>query len=371
MNDKMKALKGCILAIFLFINTGEVFSQMNVMLKPANPYRFQTEDVWNINVISPITTDVIITARVAKQGIGDIFISTSNTVSIKVGANSLSKLLLSSARVEFQNSEIKSWVDAHLSLPPGHYTVCYVVRCAQADCGGAGSIGPDNQYCSNFAIETPSPLLLSFPANESVIEDKTPLLVWIPPSPVSKEVTYELRLVKVQDEQGRQDAISRNIPIMERAGIEGTSLNFPVDIDPLVEGETYAWEVYANLFGERIARSEVWEFTIGKDTIKKKEDPFNYIKIRQVNPTSIIQVESTLRLDYHEQVSKTTELTIDVLTLDGKHKGSVTKKIVYGENLLDVSLSGMGLKPETEYLVQIKNASGEHFEIKIAYSFSY
>ena len=371
MNCKMKALKSCILAIFLFINAGEVFSQMNVMLKPANPYRFQTEDVWNINVISPITTDVIITSRVVKQGTGDIFISTSNTVSIKVGANSLSKLLLSSARVEFQNSEIKSWVDAHLSLPPGHYTVCYVVRCAQVDCGGAGSIGPDNQYCSNFTIETPSPLLLSFPANESVIEDKTPLLVWIPPSPVSKEVTYELRLVKKQEEQSRQDAVSRNIPIIERTGIEGTSLNFPPDIDPLLEGETYAWEVYANLFGERIARSEVWEFTIGKDTIKKKEDPFNYIKIRQVNPMSVIQVENTLRLDYHELVSKTTELTIEVLTLDGKRKGTVTKTIVYGENLLDISLSGMGLKPETEYLVQIKNASGEHFEIKIAYSFSY
>jgi hypothetical protein len=371
MSHKTKALKRCILAIFLFMSIGSVYAQMNVMLKPGNPYRFQADDIWNINIISPITAEVTITAKVIKQGTGDVFIATCNSVSLKSGVNSFSKILLAAERVEFQNPEIKSWLDAHLSLPPGHYSVCYLIRCAQPDCGGAGPLGADNQYCANFVIETPSPLLLNYPANESTIEDKTPLLTWIPPSPVSKEVTYELRLVKIQPEQSRQDAISRNIPIIERAAIEGVSLNFPPDIDPLIEGETYAWEVYANLFGERIARSEVWEFTIGKDTIKKKEEPFNYIKIRQVNPKSVIQVENTLRLDYHELVSKSTELAIEVYTLDGKRKGSVTKPIIYGENLLDISLSGMGLKPGTEYMVQIKNASGEHFEIKIAYSFSY
>ncbi len=357
--------------LFIVVFSFRASAQMNIMMKPVNPYRFQTEDVWNITVFSPVAAQVNIQAIVSKQGLGPVYNTTCKPVTLKTGSNSFSRLLLSSERIDFSVPEIRNWVDAHPGLPPGHYSVCYTVTCVRVDCDGNGTIGADNQYCFNFVIEPPSPLLLNFPTNESVIADKTPVLSWIPPSPVSGDVRYELRLVKVRESQSRQDAISRNIPILQREGIQGASLAYPADIDPLEEGETYAWEVYANLFGERIARSEVWEFTIGKDSQEKKTDPFNYIKIRQVNPASVVNVENTLRLDYRERVSKKADLKIEILTSEGRVKGTLNYPIVYGENLMDISLTGMGLKQDEEYRVRITNELGEHYEIKIRYTFSY
>jgi len=341
------------------------------MLKPTNPYRFQVDDIWNVNISSPKDANIVVQAYVQKSGVGDVYVSKSKPLHVKIGLTSLSKILVQPEYVDFRSAEIRSWVDANNSLPPGHYSICYVVSCADVNCGGSGILGADTKFCSNFVIETPSPLLLSYPSNESVIKDLTPQLTWIPPSPVSQDVRYELKLVKINKDQSRQDAITRNIPLIHRDDINGITLSFPADIDPLVEGESYSWEVYAVLFGERIARSEVWEFTIGKDTQEIKVDPFNYIKIRQVNPTSVVHIENTLRLDYHELVNKSSELQLEILTTDGKRKGSVSLPIQYGENLLDVSLSNMGLKPNTEYVVRIANAKGENFEIRIHYSFSY
>lgn len=364
-------LKNIVLASILLAPATELSAQLNVILKPANPYRFQVEDTWNINVLSPIDAEVTISASIQKKGMGNVLSLVSNNVVLKTGMNSFSKMLLSASVVEFFNPDIRTWYDANQALPSGNYSICYMVRCVEPSCGGGGTLGSDQSFCFNFSVENPTPLLLNSPADRAIIEDVTPLLTWIPPSPVSSQVTYLLRLVKIQEGQGKQDAISRNIPILETGGIQNVILQYPMDMPPLVKGEKYAWEVYAELFGEKIARSEVWEFEIGKDTIKKKEDPFNYIKIRQVNPGSMVTVENMLRLDYHETLEKETELFLEILSAEGKVKGTVTQPIVYGENLLNIPLSGMGLKPGEIYTVRITNKKREKYEIRIRYQFSY
>lgn len=364
-----KLLQACTLVLFLLLNATYSAAQFNLIQKPVNPFRFGLNNLWDINIVSSASVDVYLEVRISKNGIGPILTSSSSNFALAVGMNSLGSGNMTSKSLNYLNGDIRSWIESHQTLPPGRYNICYQVKCATPNCGGT-SIGPDNQQCFEFVLENPSPLLLNFPQDESVISITRPLLTWIPPSPVSNEVTYTLRLVKKQEKQSSQDAIQRNIPLIERSGISGNTLSFPPDVEELVKGETYAWEVHAVLLNEKIAQSQVWEFTIGNDTVIKKQEHNNYIKIREVNPSSAIVVENVLRLDYRELVEKKGRLDIEFLTLSGRLKGTNSTDVFYGENLLNIPIGDLGLVPNTDYLVRIKNQTGDKFEIRITYSFS-
>lgn len=365
-----KLLQICSLVLFLLLNATNSAAQFNLIQKPVNPFRFGLNNLWDINIVSSTSVEIYLEARIVKNGIGPILTSTSSNIALGVGMNSLGSVNMNSKSLNYLNSDIRSWVETHQTLPPGRYSICYQIKCAMPNCGGT-PIGPDNQQCFEFVLENPSPLLLNFPQDESVINITRPLLTWIPPSPVSNEVTYTLRLVKQQEKQSSQDAIQRNIPVIERSGISGNTLSFPPDVEELEKGQTYAWEVHAVLLNEKIAQSQVWEFTIGKDTIIKKQEYNNYIKIREVNPSSAIVVENILRLDYRELVAKKGSLDIEILSLSGRLKGTISTDVLYGENLLNIPIGDLGLVPNTDYLVRIKNQTGDKFELRITYSFSY
>ncbi len=359
-------LRKLIVIPLLLVISGQVEAQLSLVQKPSNPFKFSSQQVWDINLSSPVDAKLILTAQIRKNQ-NMVFEAKSQELQIKSGFNSLSSLTVQSSLAVFYASTIKSWHDANGTLPPGKYSICYTARCVEQNCG----ISVDDVQCFDISIELPTPLLLNSPSDQEIIDDKTPLLTWIPPAPVSPEVRYKLTLVEMRSGQTKTDAILRNIPLLEKPEIATNLLQYPMDIPELVEGNTYAWKVEAQFNSETIATSEVWEFTIGKDTIEEKKEIISYIKVRELTPDSKVHVENTLRLDFHEFSSRNGVLRIQIFDVNNRRKGEQEVPIEYGENLLNIAISGMGLKSDEEYWATISGPDGKSYRLAFIFHHSY
>lgn len=369
----MKLIK-CSLLMFMMIGF-HLFSigQISINLKQGNPYWFRPNDVWNVLVTSTLELNVKIQVYITKADGNQVYFSESQAVHLKVGANSYTSGTVQTSFSQTFDNALKNWLLIHNSLPPGSYKLCYKLICVNPDCdgNGSGTIGPDQIFCSNIKIQTPTPLLLNTPNNESQIKDQTPLLTWIPPSPVSSEVSYSLVLAPILEGQSREEAILINRPIIKKAGIKNVLLNYPQDLPDLEIGQKYAWQVNAELFGEIISTSKVWEFEIIADTLKEKPIISQYIKLKTITENELISVENCLKLDYIEEKERRSFLKVEVFNEKNKKIADYEVPVDFGENLLVIDLKNKGLKTGRDYLVRVSSKNNFSKSFKINFNFKY
>lgn len=362
------------LCLFLctLLGTQGLYAQQTVTFKTTHPYRFELDDTWSLNIYSSQEVEVVLSAEIKKENYGQVVALTSRPMVLKKGMNLLSRHVAATAFYQFYPSGIADYYTANRTLPSGSYTLCIKISCFQPDCSGQGPgfIGSDVNYCNNFQLQVPTPLLLNTPANAAVISDNTPLLTWIPPSPVSPEVTYTLRLVQLQEGQGRLDAIQRNVPLVEAEWLKNIQLNYPMDLPPLEYGSSYAWEVRAVAFREEVAKSEVWEFTLKEDTLIKKEEVFDYIKIWEAG-NSVLPIRNFLKLDHIEKQDKESMLHIRIVDEKKNTRATFEQPTVFGENLVVLDLRGIGLKSGESYKAIVRTAQGKEYVIAFTFHFSY
>ncbi len=367
------SLKSAFFSLFCFILFSfSSVAQPSVTFKTNNPYRFRIEDAFKTSIFSSGSLSIKIQAEFSRQGLGTIIRAVSAPIELKSGVNSPDFSFGSLEEVTFFNSDYQSWYLSNQSLPSGRYQVCLKLICLNPDCDGlgAGYIPSDNSFCQYIEIENPTPLLLNTPGNESVIDDPTPLLTWIPPSPVSQDVTYTLTLTEINKEQSREEAILRNRPLIEKSGLKSISLNYPADLPELEMEHKYAWKVDAVLSGQVIATSEVWEFELSPRKQEKKPETIYYIKVREESGKSAVKTVNFLRLDYKEEVNKNAALRIVVRNARGNRVAQFDPAIQFGENLLQIDLRGIGLKSGTEYLAEITSPEGQIYLIRFEFEFS-
>lgn len=274
--------KICIIFLFvvlpLFLN-----AQISIQYGSVNQYLFSTKECLNLNAtnLGQKAVEVQFIGKIDLSDNSKVLEFKSNPVILNPGVNILNALNLSFKDLNYLNNDIYEIETKTGTFPSGNYKLCIWSMCSLPDCAGQGSgAGSTEQVeCVLIQVENPTPLLLSYPENNSEIDETRPLYTWIPPGPIasSSELNYLMRLVEVNDGQTPSDALLINRPLIEVEGLTSNAMMHPSDINALEPGKTYAWQVQAFVGKTYFSKSEQWKFKIKKEELVK--DTSKYIKV--------------------------------------------------------------------------------------------
>jgi hypothetical protein len=271
-----------------------------------NEYMFNTREALNLIVVNsgmkPV--NVRFSGKITNRENGMVVKFATTSIRLNVGSNLISSQNASFESINYFNYDIEEIEKMTGTYPSGNYTVCIWSACSSPDCDGLGeSAGYIEQpVCTNIQIENPTPLLLSYPTDNSEIIEIRPTYTWIPPAPVasSAALNYTMTLVEIYEGQTKSDALAINRPLIEWTGISNPILMHPSDLPALEEGKSYAWQVSAYVGQTYFAKSEQWKFKVYKDTLDLKNVPRaqSYIEISGQSGASIFYAVGKLNLKY-------------------------------------------------------------------------
>jgi len=144
-------------------------------------------------------------------------------------------------------------------LPVGYFNVCY-----QFDRFVSDAFEKFVEECDRIEVEPVSPPQLIFPEDHSVLEYPQPVFSWLPPAPINlfSQISYDLRMVKLEGQQLPADAMQKNIALFSQQNIYSLSIPYPTSLPALDTGTIYAWQVTAKNNNREIAKSDIWAFSI-------------------------------------------------------------------------------------------------------------
>lgn len=183
------------------------------------------------------------------------------------GVNILHPGIFSNGKISFGNSRAVRVLSETGRFPEGNFQYCF-----EFDADPIKLDGPVTPYenCYSFDIQPYTPLLLINPLNKAVICNPRPAFTWQPPFPVSRNLRYRIIAATVNPGQQAADAINNNLPVINQAGVTSNLLLYPDNLQSLVQGNTYAWQVTAYINNTIVQKSEIWTFTY--DCEKAKPD---------------------------------------------------------------------------------------------------
>lgn len=337
------------MALFLLLSAAfNAYSQIQIQFNGINEYVFNSKQVLNISAINLNSKPIeVYFAGYIKDGRnGRVLDFKTNVVLLGVGGNVFNTMSLGFAELNYSNFDILEFEEKSGLFPFGRYSICVFSRCLGADCGGLGADAGnmEGMECVNVLVENPTPLMLSYPENESEIEVSRPLFSWIPPSPVaaSAGLNYRLRLVEVLEGQNKADALNINRPLIDLSGVERPTLMFPLDVADLEKGKWYAWQVEAFVGNTYVAKSEQWKFKVKKEEEVVDEPIVFELKQELYNEIYLVKGDS-LKLKYLEQyhLGKNLDFKFSII---GENGFKIEK------NKIDNTILKEGLNEYTIYL---------------------
>jgi len=176
------------------------------------------------------------------------------------------------------------------------------------------------------------PIELNTPNDKDTIEEKRPLLTWIPPSPVYQGTLYHLTLTEKTNKQTCIESLNNNVPILDKKSIQPNILNYPVEAPDLVEGKTYCWRVAAYTNDKEYTRSEEWDFVVKPLVSKARSIPF----IDEINGLTI-----TFDQEFKFALNNYTNEKKLVMKIGEK---MIEFSIEYGFNLITIPLAELKSK---------------------------
>jgi hypothetical protein len=343
----------CFLSV-LYFNTA--YAQVSISIRQPLSYQLKVTDLFNADLINTSGQPIRIYLKGSIQNI--------QARQLVVEAKSAEIELLQGAKTISSNSVNPSYqyygdagnVSATGQLPYGNYQVCLK----------AYSL-PDNEEvgdaCITVEISPLSPPLLLSPDNGSEAPVKNPLLVWLPPTPVNKDmkVLYDLKLVELMPNQTAYDAIQRNFALLDQKDIRNTNLQYPANAIALEEGKTYAWQVIAKTDQYLIGQTEVWTFKLALPKDNLEEVPVvnkNYIRMKKEKDATYVTVQHELKVVYEESYAKSTVI-FTVYDAKQQEKGALAFQVDHiGDNQFVIDLTSLkGLKDKEFYVLEA-SASG-------------
>ena len=248
-------------------------------------------------------------------------------------------------------------------LPCGSYSINY--RLVQETAKGDEPVA-DEMVSINI---TPlSPPLLTTPADKSNIDNLYPQFTWMPPTPMQMftPLFYEILVVGIEEGQTATEAISLNKPVYSNNTIQNPSEKMPSSFEQLHPGKSYAWQVVARSGNDCAVPSEVWMFTIGKDSVAKIIDGAPYIKISKSNTEVTVVHQGVIKMEYFNS-GNDKKARFRIYNAADKEK-SKRKDIEFdlelasGQNFLLYDIAKKGkLDENTVYEVSMVNEWGEEW----------
>jgi hypothetical protein len=347
-------IKLIILIALIAIFPLSLFSQLSIQFTSLNNYLFNTKEALNLTVINSGVKSVQVqfSGRIVKSDIGNVTFFKTEPLILNVGANIITPTSISLNEINYLDNDIREIEQKTGTYPSGNYTVCIWSACTSPDCDGSGqSAGSIEQpVCTNISIENPTPLILSYPSNDSEIEETRPTYTWIPPAPVaaSSSLNYTMTLVEILDGQSKSDALALNRPLIELSSISNPMLMHPADLPDLEPGKSYAWQVQAYIGQTFFAKSEQWKFKV-----KKKEDKKvvgKLVVILKPDDKDIHSAEDTLRMVFNEP-KKSGKINLVIKSQNGLTVEMTDVSTKFGENLIWIDLLDPKYKINETYQV--------------------
>lgn len=309
-----RLVRMAIILLCVLFSSGWAMAQVVINPHPVAGFQFSSKDMLNFDVVYSKTETVKVQYDVVLQDAsgGLVVKYTSATHDLRPGGNVYTPTSFSIANVQYFNKTIAGIENTTKFLPSGDYTWCISIRCVDLKEVCERTLKYESNYsaCADAHAEPVTPLLLSFPEDESEIEDKRPTFTWIPPMPIGNDpnMVYTITLVKMLDNQTAEDAIRRNRALYTQNGIKNISLMFPNQLEDLEAGEHYAWQVSAHIGEQHIATSDVWEFEI-----KEEERISGFIELKPRPSSEFIECSRHLAFAVNKKYAHSKELKYVIL----------------------------------------------------------
>lgn len=336
-------------------------AQFLVQYMHVNPMKFSMQDFNQIKITNT-------GSKVEKASVIYVLKDTKNNsiceidfsvINLNPGVNQLN---YSSGKFSWSNTPYRDQL-LRDQLVMGNFQVCVGVT-------DLTEVLPNANDCYDVElrseeIENPlevRPLELNSPDNKDTIEEKRPLLTWIPPSPVYQGTMYHLTLTEKKEKQTCIESLNNNVPIIDKKSIQTNILNYPVEAPTLTEGKTYCWRVAAYRNDKEYTRSEEWEF-VEKITPPKFDKcipllaSINGGNIFVQNNTIIFGIDNfsnsaniLIRIPVSNNLISTDDIIINL-------------KIDYGYNKIEIPLDK--LKINSPQLIICENVNGNKYSFYV------
>jgi hypothetical protein len=251
-------------------------------------------------------------------------------------------------------------------LPCGSYTISYrlIQETSKGDVLAADEVVRIN-------ITPLSPPLLTTPSDKSSIETVYPQFTWMPPTPVQmfNPLLYDITVVAIEEGQSAKEAIEFNKPVYINTNLQNSSEKIPTSYQQLQQGRSYAWQVVARSGFACAAPTEIWTFTIGKDSVTKIIEAAPYIKISKANTELTIVHQSMIKMEYYN-AGNDKKVTCSIYKAGDKEKSNrqtirFDLLLANGQNFLMYDLAKkVKLDEKTVYEASIINSRGEEWLMK-------
>jgi len=356
------------LVLFFFcLSPLSIFSQVVISPKLSNTSVFNLNQLLNVQLINVGVESVrgIVDVQIEDQSTQTIFQIQSLPFELLHGQTLDASQINWEGRLQFGEKELSRMLAQSGRLPTNQYVYCY--RFLDIQVGRVlGSFCQEQTY-QNFQLPQ-----LAFPSNNATLQNPFPLLSWYPPMPISGiDLTYSLRLVEIVNGLSPQEAINRQIPLLEKHNLKGLTHPYPVTAIPLKKDKIYAWQVVAYSAGIELGRTDVWQFTLTTPELIVEEpasEAYRFAK-KELNGSYHV-FKDQLLLAYKNHLSET-ELRYVIYPINNKQKklkNLPTLKLSSGVNTLEIDPKKLKMKKGERYILEIEDSRNQRYFLEFQFN---
>ena len=268
---------------------------LNAQLPPAG--FIQKDQLWNLIIVNNKDDifDVSILLNLQDAATGQVVLS-ATTGNILIG-KAVKVITSKDLQPVLYNYNVADMSGNY--LPMGAYIACYQAI------SNTSKDGPLAQECIHFNIDPLSPPLLNTPADKSEIVSPYPQFSWMPPTPFDmfSSLSYDLLITEVLEGQSATEAIQYNTPIYSKGNISQPYESYASSYTKLETGKVYAWQVVAKNGLSYTSKTEVWTFTIKKDSIERIISLAPFIKLSKFYNEISIAHQGFLKMEINNSIT--------------------------------------------------------------------
>jgi hypothetical protein len=359
------------LICFLLFAGNLLRSQVTVTSTSLTPLNVTPASVCQVTLMNAQAATTIELRASVYNSAGELLLEVkTRTFNIQSGMNVIQAQSLAFSSVMYAASNQGRFVQAQHQLPSGAFKHCVHI----INLGGE----IDDEYCQDIESDNNSFLNLVSPFDHDTIDTKTPLLTWTHSEPfnlLSPGESFRLVLVKLNDGQDAEAAVTANSPYFISSNLFRHELQYPFDAKALKEGETYAWQVQKLSAGGQgiVNKTEAWQFTIHKPKVIAD----NKYAVLKKNPDAGFYTAANNKIFFRfDEEYKGTK--ISCVIYDNKHQKidpqpeneqkkaeqqAAIEAKTEGYNQFEIDLDPLRLK-NGFYMLEVRNEKNERFILK-------
>lgn len=351
--------------ILLFCQTSGALGQISTFLRFTSTFEMKVENLYELTIMNSLSeTQCEMRVQVKLNG-KNVYDSKTKRFQIIKGSQNKSLIDFEIVSEKFPAGEISNHLSNYREFPYGNYEICY-------EFFNPNTFESLGENCEWRLVEPATPILLTFPSDESVITTLNPILNWMPPSPISKfGFKYEVKVVEILGSQSKQEAIRRNSPMLRQDGIQELSFFYPLNAMNLENHKSYAWQVVAP--SNRKLDSEVFRFRVELDSNLFEEKIVfneNFIVLNGSEQNAGLNIKNQLRIVLPVS-NRIPTISYEIFDLNGKQVLENNSDFInsVGDNKFILSLTQIKqLKSKTYYQIRI-HYPGQKQENTLAFRF--